>query len=191
MTFVFLISLIVITNKQSRARWLLDYPSFQSLCLISLGLGLGSLSIGLGLVKESFAIIMTRNVLDLASRVMLTIGMVGSYYPLTAVERSRPTSSRHRSTVEAKPQRPIRPSAVPIGAPITGSFVKMDVSATRSFHHERLGRTSGHASASLSTPHHDRVISRHVRHWRGWIKLILVPESWTDSVIHSLDIRSR
>lgn len=139
---------------------MLDFPSLPSLGLISLGLAITSLSLGLGLVNESFALIMTRNVLDLASRVVLTIGMVGSYYPLSTSDKAD-TDERIRASMALAraPRRPARSVGMTIGGPVAGSFVKMDPNATRSFHHQSLSRGP---SQSGSTPKLGRVISRHV-----------------------------
>lgn len=138
----------------------MDFPSLPSLILISAGLAVGSASTGLGVASESFGLIMTRNILELASRVMLTIGMAGSYYPLS--KPNTPTTSERPGpslALERSPRRPTRETGMTIGGPIVGSFVKMDASTTRSFHHQSLHRA---ASRGGATPHHDRVISRHV-----------------------------
>jgi hypothetical protein len=142
---------------------MIDFPSLPSLGLISLGLGLGSLSLGLGVVNESFGLIMTRNVLELASRVMLTIGMAGSYYPLRNIGRPATTVTsevlRPSLALQRSPRRPARETGMTIGGPVVGSFVKMDPSTTRSFHNQSLHRAG---SRGGKIPHHDRIISRHV-----------------------------
>jgi hypothetical protein len=127
--------ILVYLKNGARARWLLEYPSLPALVLLSLGLGLSSLSLGLGLVHEAFAIIIVRQVIQLASRVALTIGLVGAYYPL----RSQEPKKRKSSQI--------------ITQPVAGSLLKMDQSATRSFH----------ASPRRSADVPQRVITRHVR----------------------------
>jgi hypothetical protein len=143
---VFGLTLLVVLNQKSRARWLLDYPSLPAFSLISLGLGLQTLSLALGLAQESFAIIVVKRVLELASRATLTIGLVGSYYPL------------RKQTKESRPgrERPQRQGARSISNPVAGSFLKMDTSATQSFH-QRASRGPGQSSVL-----HDRVVSRYV-----------------------------
>jgi len=139
---------------------MLDFPSLPSLVLISAGLAVGSASVGLGVVNESFGLIMTRNVLKLASRVLLTIGIAGSYYPLSKVE-SPNTSELPRPSLalERSPRRPARETGMTIGGPVAGTFMKMDASTTRSFHQQSLHRAGSRGKA---IPHHDRIISRHV-----------------------------
>jgi len=141
---------------------MLDCPSLPSLVLISAGLAVGSISMGLGVINESFGLIITRNVLKLASRVLLTIGMAGSYYPLSKVDPPK-TSERPRPSLalERSPRRPARETGLTIGGPVAGTFTKMDASTTRSFHQQSLHRAG---SRGRAFPHHDRVISRHVSH---------------------------
>jgi hypothetical protein len=150
---------------------MLDFPSLPSLVLVSAGLAVGSASIGLGVVNESFGLIMTRNLLKLASRVLLTIGMAGSYYPLSKVD-SPNTSELPRSSLalERSPRRPARETGMTIGGPVAGTFTKMDASTTRSFHQQSLHRAGSRGKA---LPHHDRIISRHVSvPWTLLTKLI-------------------
>jgi hypothetical protein len=129
---------------------MLDFPSLPSLVLVSAGLAVASASIGLGIVSDSFGLIMTRNVLKLASRVLLTVGMAGSYYPLSKVESPN---------ISELPRPPARETGMTIGGPVAGTFMKMDASTTRSFHQQSLHRAGSRGKA---VPHHDRIISRHV-----------------------------
>jgi len=152
--------MFIVGNKQSRARWVLDYPSLPSLGLVSSGMIIGSLSLSLGILDESFGLIMTRNVLELASRVLITIGMVGSYYPLSNIKQvSTMDSPRPSSALGYSPRRPARETGMTIGRPVVGSFIKMDASTTQSFHHQSLIRAT---SRGAGPPRHDRVVSRHV-----------------------------
>ena len=166
---------------------MLDFPSLPSLVLVSAGLAVGSASIGLGVVNDSFGLIMTRNVLKLASRVLLTVGMAGSYYPLPkAVPPNTTELPRSSLALVRSPRRPARETGMTIGGPVVGTFTKMDASITRSFHQQSLHRAGSRAKA---IQHHDRIISRHVsRPWAVYTKLTIVSSPWTQVVVYAIHI---
>lgn len=131
------LALAVSTASQagSRARWTAETHPTSALWLLSCGLLLAGIEVALALADETFGIILTRRLLEAASRVFLTIGLVGSYYPSNTSARQgvqlpmdRPKRSRE---VTRSPGRPIRPS---ISGPVIGSFSRMSEGATKSFH---------------------------------------------------------
>jgi hypothetical protein len=128
----------------------------------SLGLLLAGLDIILALIHETFGLIIGRRILGAISRVILTIGLVGFYYPSGLGSRRSgiqlPLSPRRSGERKDQPSRPARPS---IGQPIVGSFHRMSHSATRSFHTARA-RDEITGSEGRPAKSRDRVVLRNV-----------------------------
>lgn len=168
----FVLAMLVLLNTKSRARWVAEFRSVPALCLFTVGLLLASLDLVLAVARESFVGILVRRILETASQVLLTIGLVGSYYPLPLVDRVGSSSGGRKTPSKAaqaqprqsagKPQRPSRPS---IGQPVTGSFHRMSHAATRSFHTahgERRQKGQDDDWNKEDSKQHDRVLMRTV-----------------------------
>lgn len=131
----------------------------------SLGLLVAGLDIILALVQESFGLILGRRILGAISRVILTIGLVGFYYPSGLGSRRSgiqlPLSPRRSGERKDHPNRPNRPS---IGPPVVGSFHRMSHSATRSFHTSQNRRDDDSSPSTEGRPakSRDRVVLRNV-----------------------------
>ena len=131
-----------------------------------LGLFLAGIEVILALVQASFGLILGRRVLGAISRVILTIGLVGFYYP-SGLKRHTgiqlPLSPRRSGERKdkASPGRPVRPS---IGQPVVGSFHRMSHSATRSFHTAQSRRDEDLKGSGEGRPAkvRDRVAVRNV-----------------------------
>lgn len=163
------LALLTLTESSSRKRWVHEFQSTPALMTFSFGLLLAGLDVILALVHESFAIILGRRILGAMSRVILTIGLVGFYYPSGLGSRKSgiqlPLSPRRSGERKAQhsPNRPNRPS---IGPPVVGSFHRMSHSATRSFHttHGRRDEGSSTTTTTEGRPakSRDRVVPRNV-----------------------------
>lgn len=132
--------------------------------VFSLGLLLAAIEIILALIPESFGLILGRRILGAISRVLLTIGLVGFYYP-SGLERGSgvqlPLSPRRSGERKDSPARPGRPS---IGQPVVGSFHHMSHSATKSFHTAHRHRDEDPSNSGEGRPAkiRDRVAVRNV-----------------------------